>query len=108
MADLWPPMAGAHDYLPWPCARWIVASVSLRGFIGPLRVSRPPIQATAAVATVPAGRPSPRMEPLAHRKLGLLVAGQLLQHHGAPPTPYLGPELGGGLWHDAPHHSISW
>jgi uncharacterized protein YkwD len=24
------------------------------------------------------------------------------------PPPYLGPGLGGGLRHDAPHHSISW
>jgi hypothetical protein len=31
--------------------------------------------------------PDPRMEPLARHKLGSAVAGQLLQHHGAPPAP---------------------
>jgi hypothetical protein len=57
---------------------------------GPLRVSRPPVRATAAAATaVPAGRPDPRMEPLARRRLGPAVVGQLLQHHGAPSAPTL-------------------
>jgi hypothetical protein len=48
------------------------------------------------------------MEPLARRKMGSAVAGQVLQHHGAPPTPYLGLGLGDGLRRDAPHHSVSW
>jgi hypothetical protein len=70
-----PPMAGAHDYVLRPCARWTAASVGLRGHIGPLCVSRPPVRATAAAAaTVPAGRPGPRMEPLARRRLGPAVA----------------------------------
>jgi hypothetical protein len=73
----------------------------------PLRVSRPPVRATAAATAVPAGRPDPWMEPLARRKLGPTVAGQLVQYHGAPPAPYLGPGLGGGLRCDTPHHSVS-
>jgi hypothetical protein len=98
MADLRSPVAGAHNYVPRPRARWTAASSGLRVHTEPLRVSRPPIQATAAAAgAVPVGRPSPRMEPLARRRLGLAVAGQFLQHHDAPPTTYLGPGLGGGL-----------
>jgi hypothetical protein len=109
MADLRPPVAGAHDYVPWPRARWTAASVGLRGHIEPLRVSQPHVWVTAAAAAaVPASRPGPRMEPLARGKLGPAVAGQLLQHHGAPLTPFLGPGLCGGLWRNAPHHSISW
>jgi hypothetical protein len=50
---------------------------------------------------------NPRMEPLAQRKLGPAVAGQLLRHHSAPLAPFLGLGLGGGLRRDAPHHSIS-
>jgi hypothetical protein len=107
MADLRPPVAGAHDYVPRPHARWTAASTGLRGHTGLLRVSRPPVRAIA-VAVVPAGRPGPRMEPLSRRRLGLAVVGQLLQHNGAPPAPYLGPGLGGGLRRDAPHHSVSW
>jgi hypothetical protein len=108
MADLWAPMEGAHDYGPRPHARWIAASAGLRGHTGPLRVSRPPVQATAAAAAaVPASIPGPRMEPLAQRQLGSAVVGQLLQLYGAPPASYLGPGLGGGLRRDAPHHSIS-
>jgi hypothetical protein len=77
VADLRPPVAGAHDYVPRPRARWTAAFAGLRGHTGPLRVSRPPVRATTTVV-VPAGRPGPRMEPLARRKLGLAVAGQLL------------------------------
>jgi hypothetical protein len=109
VANLRPPVAGAHDYIPRPCACWTAASAGLRGHTGPLRVSRPPIWDTAvAAAVVPAGRPGPRMEPLARCRLGPTVAGQLLQHHGVPPAPYLGPGLSGGLRRDAPHNSISW
>jgi hypothetical protein len=94
-------MAGAHDYVPRPRARWTATSAGLCGHTGPLHVSRPPVQATAAAAAVvPAGRPGTSMEPLPRRKLGPIVAGQLLQHHGAPPAPYLGPGLGGGLRRD--------
>jgi hypothetical protein len=63
VADLRPPVAGAHDYVPWPRAHWTAASAGLRGHTGPLRVSRPPVRAIAATA-VPAGRPGPRLEPL--------------------------------------------
>jgi hypothetical protein len=89
VADLWPLVAGAHDYVPRPCARWIAMSTGLCGHTGPLRISRPPVGATvaAAAAAVPAGHPGPRMEPVARRRLGPAIAGQLLQHHGAPPTP---------------------
>jgi hypothetical protein len=64
--------------------------------------------ARAAAAAVPASRPGPKMEPLARRQLGSAVADQLFQLHGAPPASYLDPGPGGGLWCDAPHHSISW
>jgi hypothetical protein len=84
MADLWPPVVGAHDYVLWPRARWTTASVGLHFHTGPLRVS------------------------LARCKLGPAVTSQLLQHHGAPPAFYLGRGQGGGLRCDAPHHSISW
>jgi hypothetical protein len=88
MADLWPPVAGAHDYVPRPHAHWTTTFIGLHGHIESLRVSRPPVWATAAAAgVVPAGRPSVRMEPLARCMLGPVVAGQLLQHHGAPPAP---------------------
>jgi hypothetical protein len=87
VAELRPPVAGAHDYVLRPCARWTVASAGLRGLTGPLRVSRSPVQATATTAAVPAGHPSPRMEPLARHRLGAAIADQLLQHHGAPPAP---------------------
>jgi hypothetical protein len=56
-------MAGGHDYVPQPRARWTAASAGLRGHTGPLRVSWPNVRATAATVVVPAGRPSPRMEP---------------------------------------------
>jgi hypothetical protein len=80
IADLWPPVAGAHDCVPWPCAHWTTVFACLRGHTGPLRVSQPLIQATvaAAVAVVPASHPSPRVELLARRKLGPAVTGQLL------------------------------
>jgi hypothetical protein len=108
MANLRPLVTGPHDYVPRPCARWTATSAGLRDHTGPLCVSQPPVRATAVAATaVPAGRPGPRMEPLARHKLRPAVASQLVQHHGAPPTPYLGLGLGGGLWHDAPYHSIS-
>jgi hypothetical protein len=97
VADLRPHVAGAHDYVPRPRARWTVASVGLCGHTRPLRISQSPVRATAAAAAIPTGRPGPRMEPLARRKLGPAVAGQLRQHHGAPPAPYLGLGLGGGL-----------
>jgi hypothetical protein len=106
----WPtyghPWQGHMTMYPRPRARWIAASAGLRGHTGPLRVSWPPVRATATVV-VPAGRPGPSMEPLARRRLGPTVAGQLLQHHVAPPAPYLSPGLGGGLRRDAPHHSVS-
>jgi hypothetical protein len=109
MVDLRPPVEGAHDYVLRPHARWIAAFVGFRGHTGPLRVSRPPVQATtAAVAAVPASSHEPRMEPLAQHQLGPAIAGQLLQLYGAPPASDLGPGLGGKLWCDAPHHSISW
>jgi hypothetical protein len=65
VADLWPPVAGAHDYVPRPRARWTAASAGLRGHTGPLRVSRPPVQATTAIAAaaVPAGHPAPGWNP---------------------------------------------
>jgi hypothetical protein len=98
MADLRSPVAGAHDYVPGPRARWTAASVGLRGHTGPLRVSRPPVRAAVITAdVVPACCPGPRMEPLARRQLGSAVAGQLFQLHGAPPASYLRPGLGGGL-----------
>jgi hypothetical protein len=99
VVDLRPLVAGAHDYVPRPRARWTAASAGLHGHIEPLRVSRSLVRttATAAAAVVPASHPGPRMEPLARRKLGPAIAGQLLQHHGAPLTSYLGPVLGGGL-----------
>jgi hypothetical protein len=39
--DLRPPVAGAHDYVPQPRARWTAASAGLRGHTEPLCVSRP-------------------------------------------------------------------
>jgi hypothetical protein len=110
VTDLRPPVAGAHDYVPRLRARWTAASIGLRGHTRSLRVSQPPIWATAtATATVvPASRPGPRMEPLAQHELGPAVANQLFQHHGAPLAPFLDPGLGGELRRDAPHHSISW
>jgi hypothetical protein len=39
MADLRPPVAGAHDYVPQARARWTVASTGLCGNTGSLRVS---------------------------------------------------------------------
>jgi hypothetical protein len=109
VANLRPPVVGAHDFVPWPRARWTAASVGLRGHTGPLRVSRPPVQATAAAAAaIPGSHPSPRMEPLTQHKLGLAIASQLFQHHGAPPASYLGLRLGGELQRDAPYQSISW
>jgi hypothetical protein len=87
VANLRPPVAGAHDYAPRPHACWTAASAGLHGHTGPLRVSRPPVRATAVAATVPAGRTSPRMEPLARRRLRPAVACQLLQHNDAPPAP---------------------
>jgi hypothetical protein len=78
VADLRPPVVGTHDYVPRPRAHWTAASAGLRGHTGPLRVSRPPIRATAATVAVPVGHPGPRMEPLTRRKLGPAVAGQLV------------------------------
>jgi hypothetical protein len=69
-------MEGAHDYVPWPYARWTAASAGLRGCTEPLRISWTPIRATAA--TVLASHPGPRLEPLAQRQLRPAVAGQLL------------------------------
>jgi hypothetical protein len=65
LTDLWSSVAGAHDYVPQPRARRTAASAGLHGHTGPLRVSRPPVRATAAAtaAIVPAGHPDPRMEP---------------------------------------------
>jgi hypothetical protein len=77
MADLRPPVAGAHDCVPQHRARWTAVSVGLRGHTGPLHVSQPPVQAAAATAVVPAIHPGPRMEPLARHQLGPAVAGQL-------------------------------
>jgi hypothetical protein len=95
-----PPVARAHEYVPRPRACWTAASAGLRSHTRPLRVSRPPVRATAAATTtvVPAGRPDPRMEPLARRRLGPAVAGQLLQHHDAllAPTSVHGSGLGDG------------
>jgi hypothetical protein len=111
MADLQPTVAGAHDYVPRPRARWTAASAGIRVHTGPLRVSRPPVRAAAAAAAavvVPASRPGPRMEPLSRCQLGLAVVGQLFQIRGAPPASYHDLGLGGGLRRDAPHHSISW
>jgi hypothetical protein len=39
MADLRPPVVGAHDYIPQLYARWTASSAYLRGHTGPLRVS---------------------------------------------------------------------
>jgi hypothetical protein len=80
VAVLRPLVVGAHNYVPRSRARWTAASSGLRGHTGPLSVSRPPVQATAAAAAaaVPTSRPRPRMEPLARRQLGPAVAGQLL------------------------------
>jgi hypothetical protein len=105
VTDLRPPVAVAHDYIPRPRAHWTTASVDLRGHTGPLHISQPPIWATVAAAVL-AGRHDPRMEPLARRRLRPVVVGQLLQHHDAPPAPYLDP--GGGLQRDTAHHSVSW
>jgi hypothetical protein len=41
MADLQPPVARAHHYVPQPRAHWTAASVGLRDHTGPLRVSHP-------------------------------------------------------------------
>jgi hypothetical protein len=49
--------------------------------------------------------PDPRMEPLSRCKLGPAIAGQLVQHHDAPPAPYLSPGLGGGLQRNTTHHT---
>jgi hypothetical protein len=108
MADLRPPMAGAHDYVPRPRAHWTAASAGLCGHIGPLHVSYPSVRATVATAVVPESRPRPRMEPLDRRRLGPAVTGQLFQLHGAPPASYLSLGLGGRLQRDAPHYSINW
>jgi hypothetical protein len=108
VADLRPPVVGAHDYIPRPRAAWTAASAGLCGHTEPLRISRPPVWATVAVVVVPTFCLGPRMAPLARRQLGPAVAGQLFQLHGAPPTSYLSPGLGGGLRCDAPYHSISW
>jgi hypothetical protein len=89
MADLRPPVAGAHYYVPQPRARWTAAFVGLRGHTGPLRVSRPPVWATATTtgAAIPARCPGTRMQPLARCQLGPAVAGQLFQLHDAPSPP---------------------
>jgi hypothetical protein len=55
--------AGAHDYVPPTHLRWTVASASLRGHTGPLRVSQPPVRATAAAPAVPASRSGPGWNP---------------------------------------------
>jgi hypothetical protein len=43
MADLRPPVVGAHDYVPQPRVRWTAVFIGLHGHIGSLRVSQPPI-----------------------------------------------------------------
>jgi hypothetical protein len=110
MADLRPPVAGAHDRLPWPGAHRTVASACLHGHAGPLSVTRVPTRPAAAAAALPAGRSRSltRLEPLGRRGLGPAIAGPLLQHHGAPPISDFGPGLGGRLRCDAPYHSVSW
>jgi hypothetical protein len=109
MTDLWPPVAGAHDRLPWPGAHRTATSVGLHGHAGPLSVTRVPTRPAAASA-LPAGRSRSltRLEPLGRRGLGPAIAGPLLQHHGVPPTSDFGLGLGGRLRRDAPHHSVSW
>jgi hypothetical protein len=101
-------MAGAHDHLPRFYTRWTAASTGLHGHAGSLYDTWIPAQAVAVAVTADRPRSLTRLEPLGWRRLGLAVAGQLLQHHGAPPTSYFGPGLGGRLRRDTPHHSISW
>jgi hypothetical protein len=106
MADLWPPVAGAHHCLPRPGVHMTAASACLHGHTRLLSVTRVPTRPSAA----PAGRSRSltRLEPLGQRGLGPTIAGPLLQHHGAPPTSDFGPGLGGRLRRGAPHHSVSW
>jgi hypothetical protein len=58
-----------HMTVPRPRTRWTAAFACLCGHTRPLRVSRPPVWTTAAATAISAGRPSPRMESLARRKL---------------------------------------
>jgi hypothetical protein len=104
VADLRPPVTGAHDYVPRPRAHWTAASACFCGHTGPLRIPQPPVWATpaAAATVVPAGRPGPRMEPLTRRRLRPAIAGQILQHHDAPPAPYLSPTDSGVTHHTTP------
>jgi hypothetical protein len=87
MADLRPLMAGAHDYVPRPLARWTAASAGIRSHTGPLRVSQPLVQATAAAAAILAGRLGPRMEPLARCQLGPAVTANSFSTMVLHPPP---------------------
>jgi hypothetical protein len=97
MADLRPPVEGAHDRLPRPDAHKITASAGLHGHAGPLSVTQVPTRPAAAAAALPLGhsRSLTRLEPLGRRGLGLAIASPLIQHHGTPPTSDFGPGLGG-------------
>jgi hypothetical protein len=102
MADLQPPMAGAHDHLPRPGAHRIAASAGLHGHAGPLSVTRIPTRPAAAALPAARSRSLTRLEPLGWRGLGPAIAAALLQHHGTPPTSDFGLGLGGQLRCDAP------
>jgi hypothetical protein len=99
MADLRPPVTGAHDRLLQPGAHRTAASTGLHGHIGPLSVTRVPTWLAAAAAALPTGHSCSltKLEPLGQCGLRPAIAGPLLQHHGAPPTSNFGPGLGGRL-----------
>jgi hypothetical protein len=59
MADLQPPVAGAHDRLPRPGAHRTAASTGLHGHAGPLFVTRVPTRPAAAATAQPPGPPAP-------------------------------------------------
>jgi hypothetical protein len=108
MADLRPPVVGAHDRLPRLGAHKTAPSTGFHGHSGPLSITRVPTRpAAAAAAALLAGRSRSltKLEPLGQRGLGPAITNQLLQHHGAPPTSDFGLGLGGRLRHDAPHHT---
>jgi hypothetical protein len=107
MADLRPPVVGAHDRLPRLGAHKTAPSTSFHGHARPLSITRVPTRPAAAAAALLAGRSRSltKLEPLGQRELGPAITNQLLQHHGAPPTFDFGLGLGGRLRHDAPHHT---
>jgi hypothetical protein len=59
VADLWP--AGAHDYVPWPHARWTAASAGLYASPSLLFGPQPPQQQPLYQQAAPAPGWNPRL-----------------------------------------------